>query len=68
MPELDYEPPNEPDDDPNRVDPAEHRGRDEGLLSRDFRLARHRDRDDITGPRPIERDDDEDDDDEECEP
>lgn len=44
----------EPDDtDTYRVDPADHRGHNAGLLSLGFKLARHRRDDDIRGPRPL---------------
>jgi hypothetical protein len=36
-----------------RVDPAEHRGRDVGVLHRSFRLPADRRDDDPRGPRPI---------------
>lgn len=42
--------------DPHRVNPAEHRGRDRGLLSKLFKLKLHRQDDDITAPKPIDPD------------
>lgn len=42
--------------DPHRVNPAEHRGRDVGLLAKLFKLKRHRRDDDISGPRRIHPD------------
>ena len=48
--------PDEPSADPHQVDPAQHRGRDTGILARAFKLARHRRDNDITGPRRIEPD------------
>lgn len=46
--------------DPHRVNPAEHRGRDVGLLAKLFKLKRHRRDDDIAGPWPIGPDETED--------
>ena len=43
----------EPDIDPRRVDPAEHRGRDVGILHRLFTLPVDRRDDDPRGPRPL---------------
>lgn len=40
--------------DPHRVNPAEHRGRDTGLLAKLFKLKRHRRDTDITGPKGLE--------------
>lgn len=45
--------------DPHRVNPAEHRGRDVGLLSKLFRRRLHRRADDISGPKPLDPDDSE---------
>lgn len=44
----------DPPDDPHRVNPAEHRGRDVGILARLFRVARNRRHDDHRGPRPLD--------------
>jgi hypothetical protein len=41
------------DDDPHRVDPAEHRGPDVGILDRRFTLPADRRDDDHRGPRPL---------------
>lgn len=46
--------------DPHRVNPAEHRGKDKGLLSLLFRLKRHRRDDDITAPKRIDPEEEED--------
>lgn len=43
--------PYEPDD--YRVDPAEHRGREVGILARMFQLARQRRDEDHRGPAPL---------------
>jgi hypothetical protein len=40
-------------DDPYRVDPAEHRGREAGILARLFQLARRRRPEDHRGPAPL---------------
>lgn len=45
------------EEDEHRVDPAEHRGSDSGLLAKLFKLKRHRRPDDITGPRRIDPED-----------
>ena len=44
----------EPDeDDPYRVDPEAHRGREQGILARLFQLARRRRPEDHRGPAPL---------------
>ena len=45
----------EPAVDPHRVDPAEHRGPDVGILDRRFTLPADRRDDDPRGPRPLPR-------------
>jgi hypothetical protein len=45
----------DPEPDSYRVDPAKHRGRDDGILSRLFRLTGQRRDDDHRGPRPLPR-------------
>lgn len=43
----------DPPDDPYRVDPAGHRGREQGILARMFELARRRRADDYRDPAPL---------------
>lgn len=45
--------------DPYRVDPAQHRGRDVGILARAFLLAHRRPAHDHRGPAPLPRGGDE---------
>lgn len=45
-------------DDPYRVDPAAHRGRETGMLARAYLLARRRRAEDHRGPAPLPPDED----------